>query len=109
MSKALVCAVLLGACATGGSTTPTDAPAGMHQQDGNSNVVPDAPPVKMDAQVMPPDAFVPQDAAVPVDSAIFCTDNSQCTNAGECCFILSSPPGLCTPGTVIAGTCLPIQ
>ncbi len=109
MSKALVWAVLLGACAHGGTSEPTDAPISSHHEDAPNNVNTDAPVSKMDAPMSFPDAFVPQDAATPIDSAIFCTANSQCTNAGECCLILGSPPGLCTPGTIIGGTCLPIS
>ncbi len=99
MSKALVWAVLLGACAHGGSTEPTDAPVNSHHDDAPNNVTVDAPP----------DAFIPPDAAVPPDSAFICTANSQCTNAGECCFIVSSGTGFCTPGTILGGTCFPIQ
>lgn len=110
MSKALVWAVLLGACAHGGSTEPTDAPVNnSHHDDASNNVNVDAPPdAKIDSMVIP-DAFVPQDAATPVDSAFICSSNSQCTNAGECCFYISSPPGFCTPGTIIFGGCVPIQ
>ena len=107
MSKALVWVVLLGACAHGGTSEPTDAPVTSHHEDGSIAVNVDAPPVKMDAPVVLPDAFVPQDA--PVDSAFICSANSQCTNAGECCFIISSGTGFCTAGTIIAGTCFPIQ
>jgi hypothetical protein len=106
MSKALVCAVLLGACAHGGTSEPTDAPVTSHHEDAsNNNVVPDAPPVKMDAPMVLPDAFVPQDA--PIDSAIFCDTNSQCTNPGECCIMFGSPPGICGTGVIVGGTCIP--
>ena len=108
MSKALVWAVLLGACAHGGTSEPTDAPISSHNEDAPSNINVDAPVSRMDASTVIPDAFVPQDAATPIDSAIFCSSNSQCTNAGECCLIISQPPGLCTPGTIIGGVCLPI-
>jgi len=103
---ALVYAALVGACASAGNNQPPDAPpVTSHHDDAGVNVVPDAPSVKMDAAVPMVDAFVPQDA--PVDSAIFCSANSQCTNAGECCIILGSPPGLCGPGVIIGGTCIP--
>jgi hypothetical protein len=110
MSKALVWAVLLGACAHGGESEPTDAPVSSHHEDASSNVEIDAPPVHMDGPQVIPDAFVPQDApATPIDSAFICSSNSQCTNPGECCFYISQPPGFCTPGTIFGGTCLPIQ
>ena len=109
MSKALVWAVLLGACAHGGSTEPTDAPVNSHHDDAPNNVNVDAPPdAKIDSMVIP-DTFIPPDAAVPPDSAFICSSNSQCTNAGECCFIISSGTGFCTPGTILGGTCFPIQ
>jgi hypothetical protein len=55
----------------------------------------------------PLDAFVPKDAAPDAASALFCSANTDCTNAGECCIILGSPPGLCAPGVIILGACIP--
>jgi hypothetical protein len=110
MSKALVWAVLLGACAHGGATDPSDAPVSSHHEDAPSHVDVDAPApdAKIDSMVIP-DAMIPPDAAIPPDSAFICTANSQCTNQGECCFIISSGTGFCTPGTILGGTCFPIQ
>jgi len=110
MSKALVWAVLLGACAHGGSTEPTDAPVNAHHDDAPNNVNVDAPPdAKIDSMVIP-DTFIPPDASLPPDasgSGLFCTLNSDCTTAGECCFIISSPPGVCLEGTIVLNACIP--
>ncbi|MCX5742094.1 MAG: hypothetical protein NT062_06330 [Proteobacteria bacterium] len=62
---------------------------------------PDGTPVAVDAR--PLDAFVPQDAP---PSSGFCDNNGQCTVAGECCFSLGGS-GLCVPGALQLGVCLP--
>jgi hypothetical protein len=104
---ALVFALLGSACATGTMNNgQSDASVQPHHDDA-AHVSIDAPAGKMDAAVVP-DAYVPPDAPPDAASALFCTDNSQCTNAGECCLSLGGT-GLCGPGTIVLGTCLPIQ
>lgn len=104
---ALVYAALVAACASASQQgLPPDAAGVTPHHDDASSVAADAPNVKMDATIIP-DAFVPHDAAVDAASALFCSANSECTNSGECCIILGSPPGICGPGVIIAGTCIP--
>lgn len=100
--------LLAAACANAGGSSP---PVDSHSVDAPYLV--DAPslpidaPVLVDARVV--DAFVPPPDAPP-GSNLFCTSNSQCTVAGECCLkIDSSAPGFCVEGTVVFGTCLPIN
>ena len=106
---ALVFALLGSACATGtmnnGNGGQTDAAVQPHHDDAAHGVA-DAPPVKMDAGVVP-DAFVPPDAPPDAASSLFCTDNSQCTNTGECCITRGGPQGCCGPGTIFLGECIP--
>ena len=106
---ALVIALLGPACATGtmnnGNGGQSDAAVQPHHDDA-AQVVIDAPPVKMDAAVVP-DAAVPPDAPPDAGSSLFCTDNAQCTNAGECCITLGGPQGFCGPGVVVLGQCVP--
>jgi len=109
---ALVYAVFVGACATGGMNgggggddvgEKMDA-AVTAKQDARTSVTPDASGM-MDASVVVQDAFVPQPDAA---SSLFCTSNSDCTNSGECCFAIQGQ-GLCVPGTIVLGQCFPIN
>jgi hypothetical protein len=103
---ALAIALLGSACATGTTNYgQTDASVQPHHEDA-SHVTADAPVSKMDAAVVP-DAFVPQDAPPDAASALFCTADSQCTNSGECCITLGGSSGLCGPGVVLLGVCVP--
>ena len=104
---ALVFAALACGCATGTNTnggTNVDAAVTPHHDDA-SHVTADAPSVKMDAGVR--DAPVQMDAPADAASALFCTSDSQCTNSGECCITLGQPTGLCGPGTIVLGACIP--
>ncbi len=109
MTRALVCVWMIAGCATGTSTNGNGPQDASPQHDGQ-HVAADAA-VKHDAGMTSHDAFVPHDAPAQTTdaaSARFCTMNSQCTNAGECCLIIGGA-GLCSPGTIVLGTCLPIQ
>ena len=48
------------------------------------------------------------DAAVITDGpqGPFCNGNGECTTAGECCITFGGP-GICGPGVIIFGACLP--
>ena len=110
----LVCA--LGACATGGSTgndTNGSADASVVRYDANASQLVDAS-VRNDGSVVHQDAQQAVDAGGGSGSGsggggLFCTTNSQCTNAGECCLTLGGPSGFCGPGTVVLGSCLPVN
>ncbi len=104
MQRSLAIVLLAGACASGGvAGQDPKSDAAVEHKDA-SNIVSDAP-AHVDAHV--PDAFVPHDAAVDAASGLFCNQNTDCTTAGECCVILGSPPGLCAPGTIVLGACIP--
>ena len=98
---ALVVVIAGSACATGGGGVepPVDSRAVDARSSTDSAIV--------DARVAPPDAPVLIDA--PVDApggGLFCVGNNECTVAGECCFAVGGP-GVCVPGTVFLGACLP--
>jgi hypothetical protein len=100
--------LLTAACANAGGSSP---PVDSRGVDAPQILI-DAPQVLIDAPVLVDARDI--DAAVPVDappgSNLFCTTNAQCTIAGECCLkIDSDAPGFCVEGTVIIGTCLPIN
>lgn len=106
---ALVYAVFVVACATGGANggsgddvNAQDDAAVNVRMDSNVSMLPDAPKVKLDGGVPIPDAFVAPDAA----SGPFCMNNSQCTMAGQCCFAINGN-GICVDGVVIANVCFP--
>lgn len=95
--------LLVAACARGGSGNGDDQP----QKDAPTTQQHDAsPPVDAPHGV---DASVMVDANMPIDAAssLFCTANAMCTIAGECCITLGGPNGVCGPGTVILGQCVP--
>jgi hypothetical protein len=112
-ARALVVAALVCSCANAGSGDfgpKSDAPV-QHDAPMSSIDAPliDAPGPLVDASV---DAFVPPPPpdAMPDSgggSGLFCAGNSECTTAGECCLVIGGV-GLCTPGTIVFGTCLPI-
>lgn len=107
-AQSLAFALLAVSCATGGkegNDLPIDAPKSVD----SSQVRTDAPMQVVDAPVI--DAPMMIDAPVMVDapSGPFCTANSQCTVAGECCLTIGGPQGFCAPGTVLGGTCFPIN
>lgn len=112
IALALVGSLVMAACAAGVS----DGPPGSHPDaristgpDANFNQPADAPVFSQpDAFVGgTPDAFIPIPDA-PVQSG-FCNGDSDCNvGAGECCFTLGSPPGICVANTSpIPGLCLP--
>ena len=101
--------VAVAACAT--ASTPTnsqavDAATDTHPHVDASNGIP------IDGPASHHDAFVPQDAPVVHNadadtSGALCGANAECTTTGECCLIVGGL-GVCTSGTIIGGTCLPI-
>ena len=100
---ALVVLIAGSACATGGGGV--EPPIDARVVDARSGI--DAPPLV--------DAFVTDAPAVVVDApsavdapggGLFCSGNGECTVAGECCFALGGP-GVCVPGTVFLGGCIP--
>jgi hypothetical protein len=108
--------LVVAACATGGNpNSEGKVDALVDNRDAPGGPVDASTP---DAAGSLPDAFVSPDAFVPpIDgfvpppdspmSSLFCTANNQCTNDGECCFTIEGQ-GLCVPGTVLFGTCVPI-
>ena len=108
-AQRLAFALLAAGCATGGkegNDLPIDAPRSVD----SSQVRIDAPMQVVDAPVT--DApMVMNDAPVMADapSGPFCTANSQCTTAGQCCLTIGGPQGFCAQGTVLGGTCFPIN
>ena len=104
MARSAWILVLVAACARGGSGNADDEP----QKDAPATTQHDAPTSTVDAP-RPIDASPPVDAMTPVDSvsSLFCTANSMCTISGECCITLGGPQGVCGPGTVILGQCVP--
>ena len=114
MSRAIMIALMLAACATGGQTSEnTKSDGSVVQNDSTSELPKDASVTPIDAHNVTPDAFVPKDAPPPPpppdagSSALFCTADSQCTNSGECCIDFGMPQGFCGPGTVVFGECIP--
>ena len=101
--------VVVAGCAHGGADTGdggTDSSTGHH----DAHVQPTA-----DASLAK-DAAVSIDAAVAIDAALapdastsgnFCTANTQCTDSGQCCLSINGI-GVCSNGTIVGSTCLPI-
>ena len=71
------------------------------QQPADAPVLPDAAPVPDSPPT--PDANLPDAAG----SGIFCNSHAECTVAGECCFYILEPPGLCVEGEVFLEICIP--
>lgn len=109
-AQSLAFALLAVGCATGGKDGGDGVIDAPRPIDGSPIVV-DAPMQIVDAHESVIDAPISIDAPVMVDapSGPFCTANSQCTVAGECCLTIGGPQGFCAPGTVLAGTCFPIN
>ncbi len=104
----------LGACASAGDPAnhlgPIDAAVDSKKPIDAPNGVPIDGPAHHDAAVVhdaPPDAFVMHPPDADTTGAI-CGSNAACTTTGQCCLIISGGVGLCTSGTVVGGTCLPI-
>ena len=99
--------VVLAGCARGGADTGAIDAAVHH--DAHPSVVTDASGAK-DAPATPIDASVMIDAALGPDASTdgtLCTANAMCTDTGECCLMVGGV-GICSPGTIIGSTCLPI-
>lgn len=112
LALALMGSLVVAACAAGVSDGPPsghpDARIVGGGPDANFNQPADAPVFSQpDAFVSQPDAFVAQPDA-PVQTG-FCNGDTDCNvGAGECCFTLGSPPGICVANTSpIPGVCLP--
>jgi hypothetical protein len=110
ISAVLWLLTIVGACASGGETGPSDAAT--VRLDGPR----DAPPSdtqQFDAvtDTLPQDVMFPSDA--PPGSNLFCMNNSECTVADECCFdfLGQSEQGICitgsTPFEPFDDTCIP--
>jgi len=108
-AKSLAIALLAFGCATGGKDGG-DLPVDAAKPVDSSQVTIDAPMQIVDAHQSTFDAPV-VDAPMMIDapSGPFCTANNQCTVAGECCLTVGGPQGFCAPGTVLGGTCFPIN
>ncbi|MBA3456158.1 MAG: hypothetical protein H0T42_23870 [Deltaproteobacteria bacterium] len=101
VARTLAFAVLGFGCATAGKDlgeVPIDAPKPV---DSNQVTV-DAP--RFDAPMIDAAIDAPMIDAGPGGT---CTNNAGCTFPGECCFTLGGGAGICTPGTVFAGSCFP--
>lgn len=108
----VACAALMCACASAGMPDDSDKSDDLGPDASRSFETPDAAPLGStpDAASLPPpmiDAAPTSQPDAALGSGLFCNDNSECTNAGECCVILVQPPGICGPGTEVAGVCLP--
>ena len=107
MHRSLAIVLLASACAQGGlAGREQKTDAAVDPPHDSQHVVTDAGVVHAAPKLV--DEFVPK--AAPPDSGgggLFCNGNSDCTTAGECCVILGSPPGICAPGQIILGACIP--
>jgi hypothetical protein len=101
--RALVLGWLVVGCANagnGGSDAATQPPIDSGARVDAPRVIPDGP--TMIDGPPPPDAMI--DAP---PGGLFCQSNNQCTVSGECCVMVGGPDGICAPGDVILGICLP--
>ena len=97
MARFAITLCFVVACARGGQANGNDAP--QHNDAPISH--PDGPAI--DAPLA--DSSLADTTADGPDN-LFCSSNPECTNSGECCISFGGP-GVCGPGVVVFGICVP--